>query len=101
MHATRLQRPDLIIDPHSISPIQLAHISELRQEISVQLKTLPKVRRTVIELHFGLRDGFCYTERDIALIMRWSPNRARAVINTSIYLLRKDSCIKTLLAFCH
>jgi DNA-directed RNA polymerase sigma subunit (sigma70/sigma32) len=99
MQAKRLTRPNLVIDTRCLSPIQSAQISELRQRLSLQLKMLSKYRRTVIELHFGLRDGYSYNEYDVALIMRCSPSRARAVINTSISLLRNKTSSKALSAF--
>ena len=99
MQAKRLQRPDSLIDTRCLSPIQLAQISELRERLFWQLKTLSEYRRTVLELHYGLRDGYSYSEYDIALIMRWSPSRARAVINTSILLLRNKSSTKALSVF--
>lgn len=95
----QLKRSWRIVDPRSEVSLRAAICSELRDALIRILAKLSAYRRRTIELHFGLFDGISYTSDQIASIMRWSPSRARAVINTTLLMLQRQSTKNALAGF--
>lgn len=95
----RLQRSWRIVDPHGEVSLRAAMCSELREALIRILAKLSAYRRRAMELHYGLFDGISYTADQVASIMRWSPSRARAVINTTLLLLQRQSTKNALAGF--
>ena len=95
----RLKRSWRIVDPRNDVSLHAAMCSELREALIRILAKLSAYRRRAMELHYGLFDGISYTADEIASIMRWSPSRARAVINTTLLMLQRQSTKNALAGF--
>lgn len=95
----QLKRSWRIVDPRSEVSLRAAICSELREALIRILAKLSAYRRRAMELHYGLFDGISYTADQVASIMRWSPSRARAVINTTLLMLQRRSSKNALARF--
>ena len=82
---------DVIEDKESLSPVELAEQSDLRENMSKFLDILTERERTVIELRFGLRDGSVHTLDECGKELGVTRERVRQIQKIAIGKLQSKA----------
>jgi RNA polymerase primary sigma factor len=62
--------------------------------INKVLEKLPPVQQKVIKLSYGFEDGICYTNDDIAIILKVTSERIRQIKNKALTKLKQSKILK-------
>ena len=79
----------LIEDVHAPQPQEELIRRELNQTIDHLLGTLNERQRRILELHFGMADGICYSLEEIGSILGISKERTRQIERQAMDKLQK------------
>ena len=92
-------RGDFLPDHREDNPLERVHRELLRSRIGQILDLLSWRERSVIEMRFGLGDGFGYTLRDISRVFRVSRERIRQIETKAFDKLRESEASEELSGF--
>ena len=70
---------DFIEDKNSLNPAEQAGNAMLREDLAKVLQTLSERERRVIELRFGMQDGFCRTLEEVGKMFNVTRERIRQI----------------------
>ncbi|GHO84617.1 sigma-70 family RNA polymerase sigma factor [Dictyobacter formicarum] len=80
---------DIIEDPHAAAPADIVTHQVLRDHISHALETLSQRERQVIELRYGLQDGYCHTLEELSTYFKLTRERIRQIEVKALRALRQ------------
>ncbi|HTI13355.1 MAG TPA: sigma-70 family RNA polymerase sigma factor [Dictyobacter sp.] len=80
---------DTIIDTHAAAPADVVTHQVLRDQISRALETLSQRERQVIELRYGLQDGYCHTLEELSIYFKLTRERIRQIEVKALRTLRQ------------
>jgi len=80
---------DIIEDPHAAAPADIVTHQVLRDHISHALETLSQRERQVIELRYGLQDGYCHTLEELSAYFKLTRERIRQIEVKALRTLRQ------------
>lgn len=83
------QNEDLIEDKRAESAVICANRNSLRETIDIVLRTLNARERTIIQMRFGLIDGFSYTLEEVGQIFNVTRERIRQIEDKTILKLQQ------------
>jgi RNA polymerase primary sigma factor len=70
---------DLLEDPQAIAPAEAVTHHVLQDQISRALETLSQRERQIIELRYGLYDGYCHTLEELSTYFKLTRERIRQI----------------------
>jgi len=70
---------DLLEDPQAIAPAEAVTHHVLQEQISRALETLNQRERQIIELRYGLYDGYCHTLEELSIYFKLTRERIRQI----------------------
>ncbi len=70
---------DLLEDPQAIAPAEAVTHQVLQDQISRALETLNQRERQIIELRYGLYDGYCHTLEELSIYFKLTRERIRQI----------------------
>ena len=89
----------LLLDYREPSPeVHASHI-ELRKALRHVLASLSPLRRKVLEMRFGLLDGYCYSGEEIGLLLRCTRNRVYGIEAMGLAYLQSSQRLRILQPF--
>jgi RNA polymerase primary sigma factor len=94
-----VQLGNLIEDGRAESPLAAAARGSLREAIDEVLRTLNNRERTIIQMRFGLCDGFAYTLEEVGRAFNVTRERIRQIEAKAILKLQQSSRRDQLAAF--
>jgi RNA polymerase primary sigma factor len=94
-----VQLGTLIEDDRTESPLAAAARGSLREAIDDVLRTLNARERTIIQMRFGLNDGFVYTLEEVGRVFKVTRERIRQIEAKTIRKLQQPSRCKALAGF--
>ncbi|GCF07635.1 sigma-70 family RNA polymerase sigma factor [Dictyobacter arantiisoli] len=80
---------DMIVDPHAAVPADVVTHQVLRDQISRALETLSQRERQIIELRYGLQDGYCHTLEELSCYFKLTRERIRQIEVKALRTLRQ------------
>ena len=80
---------DTIEDMHATAPADVVTHQVLRDQISRALETLTQRERQVIELRYGLHDGYCHTLEELSIYFKLTRERIRQIEVKALRTLRQ------------
>lgn len=80
---------DTIEDTHAAAPADVVTHQVLRDQISRALETLSLRERQVIELRYGLHDGYCHTLEELSAYFKLTRERIRQIEVKALRTLRQ------------
>ncbi|HZR39883.1 MAG TPA: sigma-70 family RNA polymerase sigma factor [Ktedonobacteraceae bacterium] len=80
---------DTIEDTHAAAPADVVTHQVLRDQISRALETLSLRERQVIELRYGLHDGYCHTLEELSAHFKLTRERIRQIEVKALRTLRQ------------
>ncbi|HEY7419263.1 MAG TPA: sigma-70 family RNA polymerase sigma factor [Ktedonobacteraceae bacterium] len=80
---------DLLEDTQAIAPAEAVTHQVLRDQISHALETLNQREREVIEMRYGLYDGYCHTLEELSAYFKLTRERIRQIEVKALRLLRQ------------
>ncbi len=80
---------DTLEDTHTTTPADVVAHQVLRDHISSALETLNQRERQVIELRYGLHDGYCHTLEELSAHFKLTRERIRQIEVKALRLLRQ------------
>ena len=80
---------DLIVDAHAAAPAEVVTHQVLRDQIARALETLSQRERQVIELRYGLHDGYCHTLEELSSYFKLTRERIRQIEVKALRTLRQ------------
>jgi RNA polymerase primary sigma factor len=80
---------DTIEDTHAAAPADVVTHQVLRDHISRALETLSQRERQVIELRYGLQDGYCHTLEELSSHFKLTRERIRQIEVKALRTLRQ------------
>ena len=80
---------DTIEDTHATAPVDVVTHQVLRDQISHALETLSQRERQVIELRYGLHDGYCHTLEELSVYFKLTRERIRQIEVKALRTLRQ------------
>lgn len=80
---------DTIEDMHATAPVDVVTHQVLRDQISCALETLTQRERQVIELRYGLHDGYCHTLEELSIYFKLTRERIRQIEIKALRTLRQ------------
>ena len=80
---------DTIEDTHATAPVDVVTHQVLRDQISRALETLSQRERQVIELRYGLHDGYCHTLEELSVYFKLTRERIRQIEVKALRTLRQ------------
>jgi RNA polymerase primary sigma factor len=80
---------DVIEDPHAAAPAEVVTHQVLRDQISRSLDSLSQRERQVIELRYGLQDGYCHTLEELSTYFKLTRERIRQIEVKALRTLRQ------------
>jgi RNA polymerase primary sigma factor len=92
-------RGEFLPDYREDNPLEKVHRDLLRTRIASILDLLSWRERSVLQMRFGLGDGFSYTLRDISQVFRVSRERIRQIETKAFEKLRESEHSVELSAF--
>ncbi len=79
---------DTLEDTRTTTPADVVTHQVLREHICCALETLSQRERQVIELRYGLHDGYCHTLEELSLHFKLTRERIRQIEVKALRLLR-------------
>lgn len=89
----------LLVDYREPSPEFHAGQMELRKALRHVLASLTPLRRKVLEMRFGLLDGYCYSGEEIGLLLRCTRNRVYGIEAMGLAYLQSSQRLRILQPF--
>jgi RNA polymerase primary sigma factor len=80
---------DLLEDPQAVAPAEAATHQGLKDQITRALETLSQRERQVIELRYGLCDGYCHTLEELSAYFKLTRERIRQIEVKALRTLRQ------------
>lgn len=80
---------DTLEDPQAAAPADVVTHQVLRDQISHALETLSQRERQVIELRYGLHDGYCHTLEELSVYFKLTRERIRQIEVKALRTLRQ------------
>jgi RNA polymerase primary sigma factor len=80
---------DMLEDPRAAAPADVVAIQALRDQITQALATLNQRDRLVIELRYGLHDGYCHTLEELSEQFKLTRERIRQIEVKALRTLRQ------------
>jgi RNA polymerase primary sigma factor len=80
---------DTLEDTHAAAPAEIVTHQVLRDQISRALETLNHRERQVIELRYGLHDGYCHTLEELSAYFKLTRERIRQIEVKALRTLRQ------------
>jgi RNA polymerase primary sigma factor len=80
---------DILVDTHAVAPPEVVTHQVLRDQISHALETLNHRERQVIELRYGLHDGYCHTLEELSAYFKLTRERIRQIEVKALRTLRQ------------
>jgi RNA polymerase primary sigma factor len=80
---------DTIEDTHATAPADVVTHQFLREQISQALEILSQRERQVIELRYGLHDGYCHTLEELSAYFKLTRERIRQIEAKALRSLRQ------------
>jgi RNA polymerase primary sigma factor len=80
---------DTLEDAHAAAPAEVVTHQVLRDQISRALETLNHRERQVIELRYGLHDGYCHTLEELSAYFKLTRERIRQIEVKALRTLRQ------------
>lgn len=80
---------DMLEDTHAAAPADVVTHQVLRDQIARALETLSQRERQVIELRYGLHDGYCHTLEELSSYFKLTRERIRQIEVKALRTLRQ------------
>jgi RNA polymerase primary sigma factor len=80
---------DMLEDTQMMAPADVVTHQVLRDQISHALETLSQRERQVIELRYGLQDGYCHTLEELSVYFKLTRERIRQIEVKALQALRQ------------
>ncbi len=80
---------DTLEDPRATAPADALTHQVLRDQISGALETLSQRERQIIELRYGLHDGYCHTLEELSTYFKLTRERIRQIEVKALRTLRQ------------
>jgi RNA polymerase primary sigma factor len=80
---------DMLEDTHATAPADVVTHQFLRDQISQALEILNQRERQVIELRYGLHDGYCHTLEELSAYFKLTRERIRQIEAKALRSLRQ------------
>jgi RNA polymerase primary sigma factor len=80
---------DMLEDTHAAAPADVVTHQALRDQIARALETLSLRERQVIELRYGLHDGYCHTLEELSSYFKLTRERIRQIEVKALRTLRQ------------
>lgn len=80
---------DILEDTHAAAPADIITHQVLRDQISRALEVLSQRERQVIELRYGLHDGYCHTLEELSAYFQLTRERIRQIEVKALRTLRQ------------
>ena len=80
---------DLLEDPQAVAPADAVTHQVLHDQISHALETLNQRERQIIELRYGLHDGYCHTLEELSVCFKLTRERIRQIEAKALRTLRQ------------
>lgn len=80
---------DMLEDTHAAAPADVVTHQVLRDQIARALETLSQRERQVIELRYGLHDGYCHTLEELSTYFKLTRERIRQIEVKALRTLRQ------------
>jgi RNA polymerase primary sigma factor len=80
---------DMLEDTRAIAPADVVTHQVLRDHISHAMETLSQRERQVIELRYGLHDGYCHTLEELSAYFKLTRERIRQIEVKALRTLRQ------------
>jgi RNA polymerase primary sigma factor len=80
---------DTIVDTHTTAPMDVVTHQVLQDHIAHALETLSQRERQVIELRYGLQDGYCHTLDELSSHFKLTRERIRQIEVKALKTLRQ------------
>jgi RNA polymerase primary sigma factor len=80
---------DTLEDSHAAAPAEVVTHQVLRDHITRALETLNHRERQVIELRYGLHDGYCHTLEELSIYFKLTRERIRQIEVKALRTLRQ------------
>jgi RNA polymerase primary sigma factor len=80
---------DMLEDTHAAAPADVVTHQALRDQIARALETLSQRERQVIELRYGLHDGYCHTLEELSAYFKLTRERIRQIEVKALRTLRQ------------
>ncbi|MBO0784256.1 MAG: sigma-70 family RNA polymerase sigma factor [Ktedonobacteraceae bacterium] len=80
---------DMLEDTRAVAPADVVTHQVLRDHISRALETLSQRERQVIELRYGLQDGYCHTLEELSAYFKLTRERIRQIEVKALRTLRQ------------
>ncbi|HLH61640.1 MAG TPA: sigma-70 family RNA polymerase sigma factor [Ktedonobacteraceae bacterium] len=90
---------DTLEDTSTTAPADAATHQALRAQISCALETLNARERQVIELRYGLQDGYCHTLEELSAFFKLTRERIRQIEVKALRTLRQPIQVRLLRDF--
>ncbi len=90
---------DTLEDTSTTAPVDAATLQALRAQISCALDTLNTRERQVIELRYGLQDGYCHTLEELSAFFKLTRERIRQIEVKALRTLRQPIQVRLLRDF--
>ena len=94
-----IQFSSLIEDDRTESPVVAAARGSLKEAIDKVLRSLTARERTIIQMRFGLADGFAYTLEEVGRVFKVTRERIRQIEAKAIRRLQQPNRSKALASF--
>jgi RNA polymerase primary sigma factor len=80
---------DMLEDTHAAAPADVVTHKVLQDQITHALETLSQRERQVIELRYGLKDGYCHTLEELSVYFKLTRERIRQIEVKALRTLRQ------------
>ncbi len=80
---------DTLEDPQATAPAEVVTHQVLRDQIARALDTLNQRERQVIEMRYGLQDGYCHTLEELSTHFKLTRERIRQIEVKALRMLRQ------------
>jgi RNA polymerase primary sigma factor len=80
---------DTLEDTHATAPADVVTHQFLRDQISQAMEILNQRERQIIELRYGLHDGYCHTLEELSAYFKLTRERIRQIEVKALHSLRQ------------
>jgi RNA polymerase primary sigma factor len=90
---------DTLEDTHAAVPADIVAHQVLRDQIASALETLSQRERQIIEMRYGLQDGYCHTLEEMSNHFKLTRERIRQIEVKALHTLRQPVQVRLLRDF--
>ena len=90
---------DILIDTQATAPSEVVTQHVLRDQLSSAMESLNQRERQVIELRYGLQDGYCHTLEELSAYFKLTRERIRQIEVKALRTLRQPGQVHLLRDF--